>query len=57
MARLELGLRRVAGSILFMAFLLGGIQLYLADRTWPAAGLLAGAVALLIWVLTARRTR
>jgi len=57
MARLELGLRRVMGSVLFTAFLLGGIQLYLADRIWPAAGLLAGAVALLIWVLTARRTR
>ena len=57
MARLELGLRRVMGSVLFTAFLLGGIQLYLADRIWPSAGLLAGAVALLIWVLTARRTR
>ncbi len=57
MASLELGVRRVIGSVLFTAFLLGGIQLYLADRTGPAAGLLAGAVALLIWVLTARRTR
>jgi predicted unusual protein kinase regulating ubiquinone biosynthesis (AarF/ABC1/UbiB family) len=55
MARLELDLRRVIGSVLFMAFLLGGIQLYLANYTWPAAGLLAGAAALLVWVLTARR--
>ncbi len=57
MARLELDLRRVIGSVLFTGFLLGGIQLYLADRIWPAAGLLAGAVGLLIWVLIARRTR
>jgi predicted unusual protein kinase regulating ubiquinone biosynthesis (AarF/ABC1/UbiB family) len=57
MARVELGLRRVTGSILFMALLLGGIQLYLADRVWPAAGLLAGAGVLLIWLLAARRPR
>jgi predicted unusual protein kinase regulating ubiquinone biosynthesis (AarF/ABC1/UbiB family) len=57
MARIELGLRRATGSILFMALLLGGIQLYLAERMWPAAGLLASAGALLIWLIAARRSK
>ena len=57
MARVERSLGRVTGSIVFAALLLGGIQLYLAERPLPAAGLLASAGVVLIWIIAARRPR
>jgi predicted unusual protein kinase regulating ubiquinone biosynthesis (AarF/ABC1/UbiB family) len=54
---LELATRRLAGSVIFAALLLGGIQLYLAREPALAAGLLAGAGASLLWVLLAARRR
>ena len=54
---LELAARRLAGSVIFTALLLGGLQLYLAGQLIFAGGLLAGAGAALVWVLLAGRRK
>ena len=56
-ARLELAVKRLAGGVVFGAFLLGGVQLVLAERPWSAALLLGGAAVSLAWVLLAGRDR
>ncbi len=49
--RLEQSIRSLILSILFTAFLIGGIQLFLAGIFGGAAILLAGAVGFFIWIL------
>jgi predicted unusual protein kinase regulating ubiquinone biosynthesis (AarF/ABC1/UbiB family) len=51
--RLELALNRAAAGIIFAAFLLGGLQVYLAGRPEIAALLLGGAGITLLWILLA----
>jgi predicted unusual protein kinase regulating ubiquinone biosynthesis (AarF/ABC1/UbiB family) len=50
-SRLEQSLRNLALSILFTAFLISGIQLFLAGIYWGGVILLAGALGFFIWVL------
>ncbi|HJW91357.1 MAG TPA: AarF/UbiB family protein [Anaerolineales bacterium] len=54
-ARVELALNRVAAGIIFAALLLGGLQVYLADKPEIASLLLAGAVISLGWILLSGR--
>jgi predicted unusual protein kinase regulating ubiquinone biosynthesis (AarF/ABC1/UbiB family) len=52
--RLESTFHRITGGIVFAAFLLGGIQLYLSSHYIFAYILLVGAFISLIWVLITR---
>ncbi len=55
--RLEQAVRQMTGSILFLALLLGGLQLNGTGQPVAAGGLLAAAAITLIWVLLAGRRR
>ena len=55
--RLEAGMRRMVGALVFAALLMGGVQLYLADRFIPAGILYGGAALSLLWVIFARPKR
>jgi predicted unusual protein kinase regulating ubiquinone biosynthesis (AarF/ABC1/UbiB family) len=55
MGRLERGINRLLGGIVFAALLLGGVQLELGGRSAFAAVLLGGAGLTLIWLLWPRR--
>jgi len=55
MGRLERGMNRLLGGVVFAALLLGGIQLELGGRNVWAAVLLGGAGLTLIWLLWPRR--
>ena len=52
--RLDRSQRKTAGAVVFAAFLLGGVQLYVAGDAIPAAGFGAAAVLTLLWVLVGR---
>jgi predicted unusual protein kinase regulating ubiquinone biosynthesis (AarF/ABC1/UbiB family) len=54
MARLEAGVRKLAGSIVFSAALIAGTQLYLAGRSLSALLLGAADFLLLLWILFSR---
>jgi LPXTG-motif cell wall-anchored protein len=56
-ARLEVMLRRLTDSVVFGAFLLGGVQLAQTGPAWGAAVLLAGAAISLGWMLLTGRRR
>lgn len=51
MERLDHSQRRTTSAILFAAFLLGAVQLYLANQVALAAGMGAAAAISLLWVL------
>ncbi len=55
--RVEAGMRRMVGALVFAALLMGGVQLYLADRGVAAGILLGGAFLSLVWVILARPRR
>ncbi|MGD0706959.1 MAG: AarF/ABC1/UbiB kinase family protein [Anaerolineaceae bacterium] len=52
--RLNRSQRKTAGAVVFTAFLLGGVQLYVAGDVIPAAGFGAVAALTLLWVLVGR---
>jgi len=52
--KLDRSQRRTAGSVVFAALLLSGVQLYLAGETTLAAGFGAAAALALLWVLLGR---
>lgn len=56
-SRLERAIRQVAGSLIFTALLLGGIQLYLASQFVIASILLGGAAFSLLWTMVAGRKK
>ena len=51
MQRVERSGRKTAAAVIFAAFLLAGVQLYLAGQLGLAAGMSAGAVIALLWIL------
>lgn len=53
-SRLGRSVNRISGSVIFAAFLLGGVQLYLAGQLVLAAGLGLAALAALAWILISR---
>nr|MBC8504705.1 AarF/ABC1/UbiB kinase family protein [Chloroflexota bacterium] len=55
--RVEVGMRRMVGALVFAASLMGGVQLYLADKFVPAGILYGGAALSLLWVIFARPRR
>ena len=55
--RVEAGMRRMVGALVFAAMLMGGIQVYLADRGVAAGVLFGGAFLSLLWVIFARPKR
>ncbi|MCI0521326.1 MAG: AarF/UbiB family protein [Chloroflexi bacterium] len=54
-SRLEASMRQLAGAVLFAAFLLGGVQLYLGGQALLAGGLALAAALSLGWALLAAR--
>jgi predicted unusual protein kinase regulating ubiquinone biosynthesis (AarF/ABC1/UbiB family) len=52
--RLERSQRKTAGAVVFGAFLLSAVQVYLAGQIVMAAGLGAAALLTLLWVLLGR---
>jgi predicted unusual protein kinase regulating ubiquinone biosynthesis (AarF/ABC1/UbiB family) len=52
--RLDAGLRRVAGAVVFAALLVAGVQLYLAGQIGFAGALLAGAGLACLWMIWPR---
>jgi len=54
MERVERSGRKTAAAVIFAAFLLAGVQLYLAGQIGLAVGLGAGAVITLLWILFGR---
>ncbi len=56
-SRLEGAVRQVAGSLLFVGFLMGGIQLYLAGQLILAIILFVGAGLCIIWIWINGRRR
>jgi predicted unusual protein kinase regulating ubiquinone biosynthesis (AarF/ABC1/UbiB family) len=48
--RMERGVRQLAGSVIFIGFLMGGVQLVLNGFDLPGWGLLAGAGISLFWL-------
>jgi len=55
--RLEGAMRQMVGALIFIALLLGGVQLYLAGEKLFGEVLLAGSTLALIWILLAGRRR
>jgi predicted unusual protein kinase regulating ubiquinone biosynthesis (AarF/ABC1/UbiB family) len=55
--RLEGAMRQMVGGVIFIALLLGGVQLYLAGEKPFGEVLLAGSTLTLIWILLAGRRR
>ena len=55
--RLEGAMRQMVGGVIFIALLLGGVQLYLAGEKPFGEVLLAGSTLALIWILLAGRRR
>ncbi len=55
--KLEVTINRVAGGIIFTAFVLGGVQLYLAGEVLLGAVLGAGAVFTLLWIFITGKVR
>lgn len=55
--RVEAGMRRMVGALVFAALLLGGVQVYLADRFVVSGILFGGAFLSLVWVLFTRPRR
>jgi predicted unusual protein kinase regulating ubiquinone biosynthesis (AarF/ABC1/UbiB family) len=57
--RLEWAMRQMVGALIFIALLLGGVQLYLAGEKPLGEVLLAGSTLTLIWILLTgwRRTK
>jgi hypothetical protein len=53
-ARLERGVRKLAGSIVFAAGLIAGTELYLAGRIEIAIGVGVAELLLLAWVVLGR---
>jgi len=54
MERLNRSQRKTAGAIVFAAFLLGGVQLYLSGEVIPAAGFGGAAFLALLWLVFSR---
>lgn len=54
MVRLNRSLHRLAGAVIFAAFFLGGVQLYMNGDTIPAVGAGAAGLLALAWALTGR---
>jgi predicted unusual protein kinase regulating ubiquinone biosynthesis (AarF/ABC1/UbiB family) len=52
---LEHSLRRLVGAILFFAFFVAGVNLYMGGFLYPAAASGLAAVTILIWVLFSRK--
>jgi hypothetical protein len=52
--RLEHGVRKLAGSVIFAAGLLAGTELFLGGHVEYAVGLGAAELLLLIWILFGR---
>ena len=55
--RLEWAMRQMVGALIFIALLLGGVQLYLAGEKLFGEVMLAGSALALIWILLAGRRR
>ncbi len=55
--RVEAGMRRMVSALIFAALLMGGVQLYLADRYSASGILFGGAFLSLVWVLLTRPRR
>jgi predicted unusual protein kinase regulating ubiquinone biosynthesis (AarF/ABC1/UbiB family) len=55
--RLESAMRQMVGALIFIALLLGGVQLYLAGEKLFGEVLLAGSALVLIWILLAGRRK
>ena len=55
--RVEAGMRRMVGALIFAALLMGGVQIYLADKNVAAGILFGGAFLALVWVLLTRPRR
>ncbi len=55
--RIEAVMRRMIGALVFAALLMGGVQLYLADKFVTAGVLFGGAFLSLVWVLLSRPKR
>ena len=49
--RLERAMRRLTGSVVFAALLLGGVQFILGQQQWPGIILLSGAGITFIWLI------
>ena len=54
MARVNISLHRLTSSVLFAALFMGGVQLYLAGHTIPAAAAGAASLLALFWVVAGR---
>ena len=54
-SRMNRSFRRMVGAIVFAAFLLGGVQLHLADQVILGGALFAGAILALTWIIFTRR--
>ena len=52
--RLERSQRKTAGAVIFGAFLLSAVQVYLAGQVMLAAGLAAAAALVFLWILLGR---
>jgi len=55
--RVEIGMRRMVYALIFAALLMGGVQLYLADKYVATGVLFGGAFLSLVWVLLTRPRR
>ena len=55
--RLEAGVRRLAAAVIFTAFLLAGVQLYLGGAQGLAAASAAGAAVAFLWLIFTRTRR
>lgn len=54
LARIERGVEKIAGAVIFAAFLLGAVQLFLAGFATQSTLCLIAAAATLLWVLLRR---
>lgn len=54
MARLDRRMQRLAGAVFFAAFLMGGIQLYLAGAVTLALACAAGGLVTALWTISGR---
>lgn len=54
MARLDQRMQRLAGAVFFAAFLMGGIQLYLAGAVTLALACAAGGLVTALWTISGR---
>ena len=52
--RLDAGLRRLTGAVVFAALLIAGVQLYVAGQVTFAEAVLAGSLLALLWTIWPR---